>query len=35
MRGNGLVKGVLKEWKSIVNRVAGEKVVVCGSQVVG
>ena len=35
MRGN--VEGVLKEWESIVNRVArdtvGEKVIVCGRSV--
>ena len=37
MRGNQLVEGVLKEWESIVNRVArdtvGEKVIVCGRSV--
>ena len=37
MRGNELVKGVLKEWENIVNRVArdtvGEKVIVCGRSV--
>ena len=34
IRGDELVEGVLKEWESIVNRVArdtvGEKVIVCG-----
>ena len=34
MRGNELVEGVLKEWESIVNRVARDKKVI-GSQVVG
>ena len=37
VRGNELVEGVLKEWESIVNRVArdtvGEKVIVCSRSV--
>ena len=35
MRGNQLVEGVLKEWESIVNRVArdtvGKNIIVCQS----
>ena len=37
MKGNELVEGVLKEWESVVNKVArdtvGEKVIVCGRSV--